>query len=748
MGAKTVAAANHRAAITGRPVRGTTPDVHGAPDPGPESVSANASPSGEIRLLYVEDDQGHAYLVRRTLERLGFQVEVARDGQEGLALYAAGSPAALIVDQTLPHGSGLEFIRTLGELADLPPVIMLTGTGSEAVAVEAMKLGVSEYVPKDSGGIYLRTLPSMIWKAIEQRRSRTAQLLAESAAEQEHAQLLSIFECLEEAIYVSDIDTHEILFVNETMRNMVTEQTLVGALCHRVIWNKESPCAFCTNAIIRLDPGTVHRWEHHDPDRHRDFAMTDRLIRWPDGRMVRFGHAMDITERKRAEERLHHLAYHDILTGLPNRQLLRDRLQTAIALAERHGHNLGLIFVDIDNFKSVNDRHGHRAGDILLRNVAIRLRDAVRRSDTVGRLSGDEFLVLLAELSHTDDVTNIAEKIVRVMQLPFAVTGTEVAGTCSAGTVVYPRDGLTPDQLLSNADEALYQAKSAGGNRHKAYSGQPRRGMDRTDPLAESMVLALDAGQLTLHYQPLVSLRRGEIISAEALLRWRHPRRGLLSPDDFLSSAEGAGLGPRIGNWVLQSACEQGIAWGRAGLRRLRVSVNLSLLQMQAPDLSDRVRTALRTTGLAPRQLDLEVTESMAAEDIETYANQLGALRSLGVSISLDDFGTGRTSISHLHRLPITCAKIDKTLIQDSIRGPKERALISALTAFAHMLGMVVVAEGVETPEQAGLIRRCGCDVGQGFFFGHPMPAEEFEQFVADYSGPARPLGRREDSGG
>lgn len=729
-----MAAADRRATTAGTPSHGQLADAEVAGGIEAECVPAIESSSGIIRLLYIEDDQGQAFLVRRTLERLGFHVEIARDGREGLALYAAGAHAALIVDQTLPHGSGLDVIRTLAASADLPPVIMLTGTGSEAVAVEAMKLGVSEYVPKDASGIYLRTLPSMIWKAIEQRRVRAAQILAESAAEREHAQLLSIFESLDEAIYISDTDMHEVLFVNEAMRKLMRERPLMGEKCHQALWGSESPCTFCTNSFLRLNPGQVHRWEHHDPEQGRDFAMTDRLIRWPDGRTVHFGHAIDITDRKRNEEQLQHLAYHDILTGLPNRQLLRDRLQNAIALAERHGQHLGLIFLDIDHFKSVNDTHGHRAGDLLLRNVSDRLRNAVRRSDTVGRLSGDEFLVVLPELAHTADVTHIAEKVVRVMQLPFLVDGNEVAGTCSVGTVVYPGDGRTFDELLSNADEALYHAKSLGGNRYKVYAGNSRRAADPTSSLKEGLLHALDAGQLVLHYQPLVSLRTGEIISAEALLRWQHPQRGLLAPGDFLPFAEGAGLGPCIGNWVLQKACQQASIWEDARLRRMRVSVNLSLLQMQAPDLSSQVRTILEATGLDPRRLDLEVTESMAAEDIGIYEGQLRALRSLGVDISLDDFGTGHTSISHLHRLPIACAKIDRTLIHASTDNPKQRALISALTAFAHMLGMVVVAEGVETSAQSELSRRCGCDIGQGYFYARPMPAEEFEEHVTSRS--------------
>lgn len=690
---------------------------------------------GTLRLLYIEDDPGHASLVRRVLEREGYRVDLARDGGAGLSLFVVANHDALIVDQNLPNLSGLDVIRTISETTGLPPTVMLTGAGNEDVAVEAMKLGASDYLTKDAAGLYLGVLPSVLRKAIQQRCVLDAQVRAEAALEQEHAQFLSVFESIEEAIYVSDLDTHEILFVNAAMRKLRSGRPLVGEKCHQVLHDHDSPCVFCTNAAIRGNPGGVHRWEHHDASSGRDFALTDRLIRWPDGRMVRFEYALDITDRKHVEERLAHLAYHDILTGLPNRQLLYDRLENAVALAERHGHHLGLVFLDVDKFKSVNDNHGHAGGDALLRSVAKRLHRTVRRSDTVGRLGGDEFLILLPELARTDDVALIAEKIVRVMRLPFMVDGSAITGTCSLGTVVYPRDGKTPDELLGHADEALYRAKSLGGSRHQAYASasEPRGG--RTGSLKQSLTLAIETEQLVVHYQPEVSLRTGETIGAEALVRWRHPERGLLAPRDFLPFAEGIGLGPSIDCWVLRKACEQAGVWKDAGMPWMRIAVNLSLFQLKSPDFSSKIRAILKETGLDPARLDLEVTESMAAEDIGVYAGRLESLRFLGVRLCLDDFGTGGTSISHLHRLPIACVKIDQSLIQAATGGPRPRAIVSAITAFAHMLGLVVVAEGVETDEQVDWARRSGCDIAQGFALARPMPADEFDRYLATEAG-------------
>lgn len=715
----------------GVPTAGETAGATAGDRPVPGIARTTGPDPDRIRLLYIEDDPGQANLVQRDLERDGYRVDLARDGNEGLALFAVANHDAMIVDQNLPRLSGIAMIGMLSETRGIPPTIMLTGAGSEDVAVKAMKLGVSDYLTKDAGGVYLSVLPAVVRRAIQQRRVLDAQVRAEAALEQEHAQLLSIFESLEEAIYVSDLDTHEILFVNAAMRRLRNNRSLVGAKCYEALQDLDSPCAFCTNATIRERPGQVHRWEHHDATNDREFALTDRLIRWPDGRMVRFEYAVDITERKRAEERLEHLAYHDILTGLPNRQLLCDRLENAVALAERHGHHLGLIFLDIDNFKSVNDTHGHAAGDSLLRRVAERLQRTVRRSDTVGRLGGDEFLILLPELAHPDDVTLIAEKIVRVMLLPFMVDGNAVIGTSSVGTVVYPLDGKTPDELLGKADEALYRAKALGGSRHQAYASQSEHQRCQRTSLKESLARALAAGQLVVHYQPQLSLRTREIVGAEALVRWQHPERGLLAPHDFLPFAEGIGLGPSIDCWVLRTACEQAGVWKDAGRPGMRIAVNLSLFQLRSPEFSRNIRAILQETGLDPGRLDLEVPESMAAEDIGVYAGHLEALRFLGVRLSLDDFGMGNTSISHLHRLPIGCVKIDQSLIQAATRGPKPRAVVSAITAFAHMLGLVVVAEGVETDEQVECAKRSGCDIGQGFALARPMPADEFDRYLA-----------------
>jgi diguanylate cyclase (GGDEF)-like protein len=679
------------------------------------------------RVLYMEDDRGQAYLVRKALEREGFRVDLARDGSEGLTRHAVEPYDVLIVDQNMPELSGLEVIRRLAAEAGQPPIIMLTGAGNEGVAVEAMKLGASDYLTKDAAGVYLELLPTILRRTLGQRRGQVEQKEAVAALEQERSQILSIFEGLEEAIYVSDPNSYELLFVNRALQKLYGDRPMVGEHCYSALQDRDSPCKFCTNPILLAHPERIHRWENRNPATGRDCAVTNRLMRWPDGRVVRFDYALDITDRKRTQERLEHLAYHDLLTGLPNRRLFRDRLDTALALAERHGHHLGLLFLDIDEFKSVNDMLGHHAGDILLSAVARRLQSAVRRTDSVARFGGDEFVVLLPEIAHPDDAVLIGEKIVALMKRPFKVDDTEVSGVCSVGTVVFPSDGTTSEELLRNADEALYRAKLLGKGTHHVFEGGKVNGASPGRWLKESLATALQSDQFVLHYQPLISLRSREVLGVEALVRWAHPTRGLLPPSEFLPFVESAGLGAPLDGWVLRQACRQVRAWEEMGLPPVRVAVNLSRPQLQSPDLGTQVREILDSAGLESRRIDLEVTETIAVEEIETCLDRLELLRDLGFGLSLDDFGTGGTSVSHLQRLPINCVKLDQTLVWGIGRGAKQSAMVSAIIAFAHGLNLAVVAEGTETREQAEFLLQAGCDAGQGFFFAPARPPEELD---------------------
>ena len=455
------------------------------------------------------------------------------------------------------------------------------------------------------------------------------------------------------------------------------------------------------------------------------------LVEGPDGPHTAIeGTVIDITERKRAEEQVRHLAFHDGLTGLPNRLLFNDRLTVAVAQAHRNHQKLAVFYLDLDRFKVINDSLGHSVGDELLRRVADRLRACVREEDTVARLGGDEFIVLVPRVASRNDANIVARKLLAAIRLPFAVEERDFFLTTSLGVSVYPDDGVDPEALVQNADTAMYRAKEQGRDNFQLYTpAMTARAIDRLS-LENRLRLALQKKELVLFYQPIVDLSDGLVRGAEALLRWEHPERGLLAPVEFISLAELSGLIAPIGRWVLQTACRQIREWQTQGHPNLTVSVNLSPRQFQGADLVSQVAGALREHGVDPRCLDLEITESNAMENAELTVNSLWELKRLGVGISMDDFGTGYSSLNYLKKFPIDRVKLDQSFVRDVASNPEDAAIVRAVIAMAHTLRLVVAAEGVETEEQLSFLRRHQCDEMQGFLFSPPVPPGEFRELL------------------
>jgi diguanylate cyclase (GGDEF)-like protein len=417
-------------------------------------------------------------------------------------------------------------------------------------------------------------------------------------------------------------------------------------------------------------------------------------------------------------------AQHDSLTGLPNRVLLHDRLKHAITLARRHSRRLAVLFVDIDRFKQINDSLGHSIGDELLCSTARRLRGCVRRSDTVSRLAGDEFVLILDELSKGDDAALIADKILIAMNAPHEIDGHDLHVTVSMGIGIYPDDGDDAESIIRNADIAMYHAKEAGRNSYQFFRSQMNVGVVDQQSLEHDLRHALERGEFALHFQPKVELSSGAISGVEALVRWHHPARGTVMPGQFVSVAENCGLIVPVGRWILREACRQVTEWIEAGLEPMTLAVNISAVELSSKDFVANLRAALDATGLPPRLLELELTETALIQSAKTADTVLRAVKSIGVGIALDDFGTGYSSLSLLKRFPVDTLKIDRSFVHDMTTDPGDAAIVRAVIAMARPLGRNVVAEGVETREQLRMLRAEGCAQGQGFLFGRPASAD------------------------
>jgi len=455
-----------------------------------------------------------------------------------------------------------------------------------------------------------------------------------------------------------------------------------------------------------------------------------------------------VTDRTRgleaANRQLRHLASHDALTGLPNRLLLEDRVAQAVAQANRQGHEFALLVVDLDRFKLINDSLGHRAGDDLLREVAQRLKSAVRAVDTTARLGGDEFVILADGPVTRPEAVAIASRAIDVMRPAMRLLGIDVHISPSIGIAFYPGDGATVDALLARADAAMYSAKERGRNNVQCYTeGMPTDTQDRVR-LESELHEALRSGQFELHYQPKVDTTSGRINSAEALIRWRHPQRGLVSPKDFIPIAEECGLLDGIGAWVLFEACRQAKAWQQNGLRPMRVAVNLAPSQFRLANLVEQIRKALAAAQLEPQYLEVELTESAVMSDAEESILILESISRMGVLVSVDDFGTGYSSMSYLRRFPIDKLKIDRCFITEMTRRPEDASIVRAIISLAHSLHLKVIAEGVETPEQLALLTELGCDQYQGFYFSPALLPTQFVDLVKSCAAATRSLTEEE----
>jgi len=485
-----------------------------------------------------------------------------------------------------------------------------------------------------------------------------------------------------------------------------------------------------------LSQGTAEAIEHRIIQKNGDVRWvrnTPVVRKNNQGQIVSYdGLISDITERKQAEEKVNYQAFHDLLTGLPNRTLYNQRLSEALTKAKHQEYNLAVMFLDLDRFKTINDTLGHAIGDLLLQQVAQRVCDCLRQNDTLSRWGGDEFTLLLPHIHAPEDAVHVAERIIASLKPVFDLDGHQIHITTSIGMAVYPQDGENVETLLGNADVALYQAKEQRST-YRIYTATMNSQASELLALQNSLHAALEREEFQVYYQPQVNVKARQIVGMEALVRWQHPELGLVPPSRFIPLAEETGLIVEIGEWVLRTACQQNQSWRQAGLSEIQIGVNLSARQFQEPNLVEMVADILNSTGLPANLLELEITESIAMQNVEWTTEVLGQLQSLGVNLSMDDFGTGYSSLSYLQKFPFHTLKVDQSFVRDIGMDDQDRAIAQAVIALGRSLGMRTIAEGVETVEQLEVLRRTGCEDMQGYLFSRPIPALQATKLLIKY---------------
>jgi len=684
-------------------------------------------------LLLVEDNAGDARLFREMLSEYGGHaaeltiVESMCDAETHLA---GNSSDMILLDLGLPDAQGLDAVRRARLAAPRVPLVVLTGMDDESLATKALQEGAQDYLIK--GQIDPRGLLRALRYAVERKMMEDALFVEKERAE-------VTLNCIGDAVVCTDT-TGNITFLNlvaEKMtgwaRHEATGRTMADVCQILDVTSRETipnpmEMAVGENRTIHLPPNCilVRRDGFETPIEDCASPIHDREG-LATGAVVVF---RDVSAARAMALEMIHSAHHDFLTGLPNRMLLSDRVNQVIALAQRHGKKVAVLFLDLDGFKHINDSLGHAVGDKLLQSIAKCLVDCVRGSDTVSRQGGDEFVVLLSEVEHSEDAAITARRMLHAVAEVHPVGQHDLHITTSIGLSVFPDDGLDAETLIKNADTAMYQAKENGRQSFQFFKPAMNVRAVERQSIEEALRTALERKELALHYQPKINLRTGAITGAEALIRWTHPTRGPVSPGRFIPVAEDCGLILPIGNWVLREACRQATAWLEAGLPLASIAVNISAMEFRHETFLEGIFAALEDTRLNPKFLELELTESVLMKRAESAASVLQTLRASGVQLAIDDFGTGFSSLSYLRKFPIDALKIDQSFVRQISTAPDETTIVTAIISMGRSLNLRVIAEGVETQEELSFLQAHQCDEAQGYYFGRPVHPEQFAKLL------------------
>jgi len=683
-------------------------------------------------LLLVEDDpaEAQALITSLTGPRAGScNVEWVKLLAEGLQRVKSGGISFILLDLFLPDSQGVETLNKLLQAAPRIPILVLSSVADEGVAEEACQRGAKDYLLRDHRSGY--PLPHTLRNVIERISWEKA-----SFVEAERARVT--LDSIGDAVLSTDV-AGNVSYLNRVAEALTgwpqaeaigrplgeifkiidgnTRETAPNPMQHAIEAN--ATVGLTMNCVlIRRDGQESAIEDAAAPIRDSDGEMTGAVIVF-----------RDVNASRALALKMSHLAQHDALTDLPNRSLFIQRLNQAISLAGRHDRQVAVLFLDLDHFKNVNDTLGHVTGDKLLQSVGERLASCVRQSDTVCRQGGDEFIVLLSEIGAGADATCCAAKIITAVSATHPIDGNEINIGCSVGISIFPQNGQDAGVLLKAADTAMYYAKAQGRNQYQCFDREMKARDIEFESIEDDLGGALQRQEFILHYQAQVDLKSGAITGTEALVRWQHPGRGLLQPAQFIPIAEACGQIVPIGQWVLREACRQTKAWLDAGLRPMRIAVNISALEFRNKQFLGSLRAILNETGLDPRYLELELTESVLMEDAESTGAMLCALKTMGVQLAIDDFGTGFSSLSYLTRFQIDALKIDQSFVRAMTPDP-ESAVLSAVIAMAKSLKHRVIAEGVETPAQLASLQDLHCGEGQGYLFQRPGDADAFADLL------------------